>query len=220
MRNSLYFLATAFLMLGCGSLYEKSEYVGIGLSRIQSPIHFVSNEPINKPLGEEEQNLISNFSSIPFQIINFAEVAKNLSFRQKEELLPIQAQPTPFDHYNGEKTLFVICVSGGGMRAAALASHTLSLLEKKYNENRDEESPSFVDLIHAFSSVSGGSIFSSYIAARMVRLPKENRDHFFLNAARDLQDGPSTLYSMGARASLSYFRINNFPLCSLVIKTI
>ncbi|OAI03760.1 hypothetical protein A1332_15255 [Methylomonas methanica] len=75
-----------------------------------------------------------------------------------------------------ESTLMV-ALSGGGARAAVLASHALALLEEKYNQNRIIDKNhngdlDFVDQISVFSTVSGGSIYAYQVGRIKTLLEK------------------------------------------------
>ena len=77
-----------------------------------------------------------------------------------------------FDAYadlRDRETIVIACLSGGGARAARMAAYTLASLEKRYNETFPTQSSAspFANQIHAWSSISGGSVYSSFIAAQL-----------------------------------------------------
>jgi hypothetical protein len=81
-----------------------------------------------------------------------------------------------FDDYadlRAKKTLVLVALSGGGARAGMLAAHSMALLEDAYNREADSyvaahpgagEIAPFIDLIDAYSTVSGGSLFAYQVA--------------------------------------------------------
>jgi len=92
------------------------------------------------------------------------------------------SKPADFDDlqdlFFDEDTLVFVALSGGGARAAMLAQHTLTLLERKYNRFRVQSpnKPPLIRAIHAISSVSGGSLFA-YRIARTKTLVDDTQKH-------------------------------------------
>src|SRR5439155_7360872 len=100
----------------------------------------------------------------------------------EESSSPFDDDPT-FDRFadfqcgpDAQDTLVVVSISGGGSRAGVFAAHVLAQLERKYDQIRgcgDKAScdvTSFARRIHAFSTVSGGSLYAFYVA-------RELKDH-------------------------------------------
>jgi hypothetical protein len=77
-------------------------------------------------------------------------------------------------------TIIFVAISGGGSRAASLAAHTMSLLERRVNELAREldrpRSAAMVDAIDAFSTVSGGSIYAYRVARTKAVFDRTLRD--------------------------------------------
>lgn len=71
-----------------------------------------------------------------------------------------------FRDFQGEDTLVVVAISGGGARSARLAAHALHLLEARYNSLFPSSDP-FIERIDAFSTVSGGSLYAYQVARRL-----------------------------------------------------
>ncbi len=73
-------------------------------------------------------------------------------------------------------TIVLVSISGGGARAAALAAHTMSLLETEYNTiisrlpEQNGKSRSLASLIDVYSTVSGGSLYASQVALAQSQL--------------------------------------------------
>ena len=64
--------------------------------------------------------------------------------------------------------LIFVAISGGGSRAASLAAHSISLLEKAFISLQQElgvtSAPPMIRLVDAFSTVSGGSLYTYQVA--------------------------------------------------------
>lgn len=77
-----------------------------------------------------------------------------------------------------QDTLVVVSISGGGSRAGIFAAHVMAQLERKYDEIRGCAGPaptplpeckaaSFARRIHAFSTVSGGSLYTYFVLRQL-----------------------------------------------------
>jgi len=112
------------------------------------------------------------------------------------------------------ETVVMVALSGGGARAAAFARHVMAQLEETYNVVRKQSDPnsetaSLFDSIDAYSSVSGGSVYLSHVAARTVVAAGHPKDEDRSSRAFDDLDrttGPTmgTSY-LGAVSSIRYF---------------
>lgn len=112
------------------------------------------------------------------------------------------------------ETVVMVALSGGGARAAAFARHVMAQLEETYNDVRKQsgasnEAASLFDSIDGYSSVSGGSIYLSHVAAWSTvtgRNPDDKAQSSRAFGDLDRIPGPTlgTSY-LGAAASLRYF---------------
>lgn len=163
--------------LGCAALLSITEGVAIGFSMLRSPITLQTPEV--------------NTCMEPGQLASLAAVSRGLVERTSREqaigehfvsevespqcrrILLQHASFERVDDYGDvldEGTVLIIAISGGGARAARLGAHTLAQLEERYNASSAASgAPELRPLacrVSAFSTVSGGSIYVSYVASR------------------------------------------------------
>ncbi len=114
----------------------------LGISRVKSPVTLV-DFPVSRPFTSAE--------TVRYRATN--EVSDPL-------------RPHAFPELVTNRTVFMVCVSGGGARASRMAAHTLSLLEEKYNERFGGQPGmgSLAERVDVWSTVSGGSVFASFVA--------------------------------------------------------
>lgn len=183
-------LAVALACLcGCRSV-ERSM---VAVSRIKSPVTF--NVPaVNSALTREElrQAGVDPGSMQPASS-------------------PVAGQATgPQVRYDDladlsqSETVVLVCLSGGGSRAARLAAHTLALLEAAYNARLGSEAKlrPLMRQIDAWSTVSGGSLYASHVAMCF------SRDRVDEGSFRRLATTPRSRLAtqrLGAMATAFYF---------------
>jgi len=168
-RVAVAFLAAALSIAssGCRSWVESGLY---GVTRIKSPVTYdLRHHELNKPLTGESQarlnELRSDRQSGP------APPAGVAPCRSDQSTTNILGGVERFDgmcDLTNKQTLVMVCFSGGGSRAARMAMHSMAELERRYNTNYARLGPDIAPLmqrIDVYSSVSGGSIYSSLIAA-------------------------------------------------------
>lgn len=128
---------------------------------------------INRPLTEEDacrlrlisDDILHNVSRVK-AIENRWKVTKPClrDSEEKEDALDRKDEIDDLDDLQKQKFIFLVAMSGGGSRAAALAAHTMSLLEKSFNRLQNELNvpipAHLVSLVDAFSTVSGGSLYA------------------------------------------------------------
>lgn len=91
----------------------------------------------------------------------------------------------------GQDVLVFVGISGGGSRAAALAAHSMSLIEKAYSKLQEKlqirQRVPLVSLIDAFSTVSGGSLYA-YQVGRSKAFLDLSKDAASLSASHEASD--------------------------------
>ena len=120
--------------------------------------------PTNEPISRQDKCALLKTSS-----------DYNHCYPEENESETNQVKFDDFKDLCNEEVLFLLALSGGGTRAISLATHTLALLEKKYNQEKEENQKPLIDRIHVISSVSGGSIFAYQIARVKTALDKINK---------------------------------------------
>lgn len=128
----------------------------LGISRIKSPVT-LTTPGLNKPFTREElrQAGISPESFLPTGTNARAPGPDGLRFDDYADL-------------KAQDVTVVVCLSGGGARAARMATHTLAHLEAQYNRQHPAaDATPLVKRIDGWSSISGGSVFASFVAARL-----------------------------------------------------
>lgn len=147
---------------------------GLFTSAIQSPVVY-DLDAINEPLSAEDAEQVA---CLPTSTTSLAASVKPVSSADR----PSATWPVVMiDEDRGlrydsmldlvvKDTLVFVCLSGGGSRAARLAAHTLSTLERLYNERAAERGLTdpipLIDLVDAYSTVSGGSLYAAWIAGQ------------------------------------------------------
>lgn len=127
----------------------------IGVSRIQSPV-LISTRGVNRPFTPED------FAQ--------AHIDPHTLQSSTNQDLVVNASTARFDSYDDLKrkeTVVMVCLSGGGARAARMAAHTLASLEERYNLTAPYTATPLASRIDAWSGVSGGSVYASFVAARL-----------------------------------------------------
>ncbi len=145
---SLLFLAS---QTGCNTALETGLYT---VTRVKSPVTYdLRHVELNKPLSEGAHAALKSVrEDLP---------AGGVTTNTLGKVERIDA----FEDLAEKDTLVVVCFSGGGSRAARMALHAMAGLETRYNEKYGGGAPPLVDSVDMFSSVSGGSIYASLIAA-------------------------------------------------------
>jgi len=167
----------AISLAGCATLLNLTEGLAIGFSMLRLPVTLQTPE--------------ANTCLEPGQLASLDDVAEAVAAgasRQRaieEHFAPEVAHPQcrrallrhphfdRIDDYSDvidAETIVIVAISGGGARSARLGAHTLAQLEQRYNAYVDARGESSLAplgcLIAAFSTVSGGSIYVSYVASR------------------------------------------------------
>jgi len=130
----------------------------IGISRIQSPILLVTPE-INKPFSQDDLSQ----ARIDYKTLKPTPLppppATNSSKARYDSYSDLMDKPVTV----------VVCLSGGGARAARMAAFTMASLERRYNSNFTSTARShpLAAQIDGWSSVSGGSVYASFVAAQL-----------------------------------------------------
>lgn len=146
--------ALLFFCAGC----RTAERTMIGISRIQSPVLLATPE-VNKPFSQDDlkqaqidcKTLKPSFQPPP--------PATNSSKARYDSCSDLMDKPVTV----------VVCLSGGGARAARMAAFTMASLERRYNSNNliFAQSHPLAAQIDGWSSVSGGSVYASFVAAQL-----------------------------------------------------
>lgn len=167
----------ALPLAGCSTLLNLTERLAIGFSLLRLPVTMQTPE--------------ANTCMEPGQLTSLVGVAEAVaagaSRRRavEEHFVPEVADPVcrrvllrhpRFDRIDDHadvieaETIVIVAISGGGARSARLGAHTLAQLEERYNahvaERGERPLAPLGCTIGAFSTVSGGSIYVSYVAAR------------------------------------------------------
>ncbi|MGA2862865.1 MAG: patatin-like phospholipase family protein [Verrucomicrobiota bacterium] len=152
----------------CGGC-RTAEMTMLCVSRLKSPVT-VATPGLNKPFtpAELEQaqidratlkpsewpapGLVNPSAGAPLGRVNQARLDAGAELRQKDRLV-------------------IVCLSGGGARAARMAAHTLACLEQKYNRQYPAAAANhpLAGEIDAWSSISGGSLYASFAARQLLR---------------------------------------------------
>jgi hypothetical protein len=179
-------------LVGAGGC-RQVEHGMFTISRVKSPLAFRFNS-LNKPLTTNEMRE----AGLALDTLRLAP--------------PDEADASHDFHDDycdllSQKKVVMVCLSGGGSRAARLAAHTLARLEEQYNLDHPD-GPALVDRIDAWSSVSGGSIYASYVAdffyRRAHHLPAPPARRLFQFLRDDFEVRLITRQA-GGMASLFYF---------------
>ncbi len=164
-----------------------------GLSRVKLPMTF-RLPALNKPLTPEElsQARINPHELTP--VTNEVKAVPPAKGCRYDDLADLAAQDT----------VVVVCLSGGGSRAARMAAFAMEQLERKYNEVWAQTAihQPLARRIDAWSTVSGGSVYSSYVASYLSALGADNKVFWRIAESRRARYATQKL---GAMASVFYF---------------
>ena len=157
-------IAIAILTVpGCSYTQYAPPITALALSVLRSPIALNAETVI----GEVDPPLQHQYRKALDDTSNSSAPANTLSDNLGNDRFE------SFDKLADKRSLLFVTISGGGARAGALASHTMSLLERRYNEiateysKQNEASLSPMSLqIDAYSTVSGGSLYAFNAALR------------------------------------------------------
>lgn len=150
-------------------------YVGVGLGNVKFPLTVRTNSrwPLNRPLVVRDFLRMEDMD--PDRRIGATckpeprrrgLAGKALGFAPWADCIDALEE---FRHDEGKDSLVVVAISGGGIRAARLAAHALALLERRYRDLAPRPSTAtlvwpMIDLVDAFSTVSGGSLYTYHVA--------------------------------------------------------
>ncbi len=143
--------ATSLLVSGCSSVLETGLYA---VSRVKSPVTYdLRHVELNKALSEETRAELDKIrADLPAAATTTNTIGKTDRLDDLRDLAEQDA-------------IVVFCFSGGGSRASRMAMHAMAVLEARYNERFGDSARPLMDSVDVYSSVSGGSIYSSLIAA-------------------------------------------------------
>ncbi len=127
-------LLIALTLCGC----RTAENATILVSRVKSPIS-ITTKPVNSPLAAPVT----------------PQTPDSVEPEWADTFFDLKKQPV----------VTVVAVSGGGVRATRLAVHTMAALETEWEASRPREfTENLRDRIDIWSTVSGGSLFASWVA--------------------------------------------------------
>lgn len=192
---------------GCKSSLETSLFA---ISRFKSPITYdLRHVELNKPLAEASRlELEKSRAGQPAQLNTTNVLGKT---ERIDDLADLAAKDT----------LVMVCYSGGGARAARMAMYTMAELEAAYNERHGQSTTPLIDRIDAYSTVSGGSIYSSLVAAGFHsvqstnNLPKQRRNGF--QSLTGNRRAALITRDLGASSALYYFNPGHFGVVPLLL---
>lgn len=165
-------LAALLFNSGCTVLGK----TGVVLGNLKAPIQVHVREflPLNRPLSPKVVETVATTDPARRgdQLDSIGPVQEGWQLpgfrrrKRREDVLD------DFEEFRkGERdTVVAIAISGGGSKAGMLAAHTMTLLEKRYNQIAGPDATPFVEAVDAFSTVSGGSLYSYHVARHLVRL--------------------------------------------------
>jgi hypothetical protein len=164
-----------------------------GLSRVKLPMTF-RMRTLNKPLTPEE---LSQARIDPHELTPVTNEVRSLPPAKGcryDDLADLAAQDT----------VVVVCLSGGGSRAARMAAFAMEELERKYNEVWVQNAihQPLARRIDAWSTVSGGSVYGSYVATYLGTLESDHRVFWRIAEGRRARYATQKL---GAMAAVFYF---------------
>ena len=168
------------LISGCAPIELGASSLPIGLSLFHSPVSFKTEIGKNGPLSitdkcslEEHSEKINSFEK-NISKEQYSHELNNTANLCADKLNDKSNYTFKYDNLNDfyfpdKNTLVFVAISGGGARAASLAEAVFTLLERKYNSlssraGLHSNQSSLLDNIDAFSTVSGGSLFSYQVA--------------------------------------------------------
>ena len=185
---------------GCDSLYRGGARVGFVTSSLRLPVTLPASD-LNKPLSPRDRRLLAQLDrELPQERPGaparceglFARPApprRNTWRRRVGRRLrwfftgwPDHPAAERFDNFSDipaarRHTVVMVCISGGGARAASLARHVMAQLEDAYNAVNPCPQWPLIDSIDVYSTVSGGSIFVSHIATQHLAPGRSVLDH-------------------------------------------
>lgn len=195
MRMSVYRpVAVLFLLsslfCGCGIALETTEKIGIGASLVKLPVT-LSIYNVNDPLSDRTANALLDASSavgsgvLRLEAMREERESENLKSEEFDKYFDT------FDDLAATETIVIVCMSGGGARAACLAAHAMALLEKKYNKIVQKHRASLtidpcpmLDRINAYSTVSGGSLYAYQVGEKLRKMDSDSGQNTSLRLPR------------------------------------
>ena len=154
------------LIAGLGGGCRTVERTMICVSRIKSPVTFCT-PAVNQPF-EDKELLAAGIDPRTRQPLPPDLAATN---RDETPPGPGRARYDSLADLRQKDTVVMICLSGGGARAARMAVHTLAGLEERFNElyHPAVGDASLAGRIDAWSTSSGGSVYASFVALQYQR---------------------------------------------------
>jgi hypothetical protein len=167
----------AALLPGCATVLGATERAAIGFSLLRSPITLQTPEVNSCMEAAQRVSLDAVAEAVARSETRRQAVEENfvteIARPRCRRILLQHANVDRVDDHSDlvdSETIVVVAISGGGSRAARLGAHTLAQLEDLYNEyastHAGGELRPLACLVAAFSTVSGGSIYVSYVASR------------------------------------------------------
>lgn len=195
-------LALLVCLGGLGGGCRTAEKTMLCVSRLKSPVT-LAVPALNQPFTPAElgQAEIDPSTLRPREPAAAAPAGAKMSAARTGHSVP------RFDRCGDlrqKDTVVMVAVSGGGARAARMAAHTLAAVEHRYNEVCQPgagERP-LAGRIDAWSGISGGSVYASFVAMQLLR-DQGSRSNTF---ARLVSDGRARwgTQRLGGIAALYY----------------
>jgi hypothetical protein len=184
-------LLIASPLTGCASF---AGYMGIIVSNLKFPVTWEMKEksPVNKPLEVDVQEALLHRARLLVDGADLGELSGAFQCEagngdEAECLDPVHDPAAEIDH-----TTVLVAISGGGSRAAVFAAYAMSLIEADYNRVAarfaPDVAPPMVDLIDAFSTVSGGSVYAFHVARRLTNALDASRGLALVEKFEETQD--------------------------------
>jgi hypothetical protein len=162
---------------GCSTLLGTAERAAIGFSLLRSPVTLQTPE-VNSCMEAPQRVSLDAVAEAVARSESRQRAAEEYLVAEVERprCRRILLRHANFDRIDDHsdlldaETTVIVAVSGGGSRAARLGAHALGQLEERYEQHAaapgaGERRP-LACLVGAFSTVSGGSIYVSYVASR------------------------------------------------------
>jgi len=163
-RTLLPLLLLGALGTGCAISKKVISATGPGLSMFQSPLVLRTGARNSRMKKDEAAGLEAVRKLAP-------NPAADSRIQAMNSHIPDERRADyPFDDHKdlilpGDRPLFMVCISGGGARAARFAAHVMAAVEEEYETRTAGAADTIpmLDCIDGFSTVSGGSIYASFV---------------------------------------------------------
>ncbi len=186
LRLLAFLLATAVVLSACSSVPTTIVSAHMPLAMFRLPITYDSGIK-SEPLSDEDARRLKTTAATAASSIN------RLQAIQTYWSSPDKTRPQSNDggrladefdslqDLTEADTIVFVTLSGGGTRAVSLASHALSLIEKRFNELTAAlgfpRETAMLHRINAFSTVSGGSLYAYQLLRMKTTVDVMKADH-------------------------------------------